>query len=76
MLYAEKISHAAEWIKNSKHLVVLTGAGISTESGLPDYRGIWSSDTDKDTFYRVISVNWKNVKPNNSHTALVKFRKT
>ena len=74
MLYAEKISHAAEWIKNSKHLVVLTGAGISTESGLPDYRGIWSSDTDKDTFYRAISVNWKNVKPNNSHTALVKLQ--
>ncbi|MBA4549704.1 NAD-dependent deacylase [Thermoactinomyces intermedius] len=37
-----------EWVKkvqNAKHLVVLTGAGMSTESGLPDFRsqgGLWS----------------------------------
>ncbi|MBU1344517.1 MAG: Sir2 family NAD-dependent protein deacetylase [Proteobacteria bacterium] len=40
----EKIALAAEKIKTSKHLVVFTGAGISTESGIPDYRsqgGIW-----------------------------------
>jgi NAD-dependent deacetylase len=40
----EKISLVAKKIKNAKHLVVFTGAGISTESGIPDYRsqgGIW-----------------------------------
>lgn len=40
----KKIKLAAEKIKTSKHLVVFTGAGISTESGIPDYRsqgGIW-----------------------------------
>ena len=40
----EKISLVAKKIKSSKHLVVFTGAGISTESGIPDYRsqgGIW-----------------------------------
>ena len=37
-----------EWVKkvqNANHLVVLTGAGMSTESGLPDFRsqgGLWS----------------------------------
>ena len=40
----EKIDLIARKIKASRHLVVFTGAGISTESGIPDYRsqgGIW-----------------------------------
>ena len=39
-----KTQIVAKKIKKSKHLVVFTGAGISTESGIPDYRsqgGIW-----------------------------------
>jgi NAD-dependent deacetylase len=38
------IKKAGELIKNSKHLIVLTGAGASTESGLLDFRspeGMW-----------------------------------
>jgi NAD-dependent deacetylase len=38
------IRRAAELISNSKHGIVLTGAGVSTESGIPDFRGdsgIW-----------------------------------
>ncbi len=37
---------AARLIHGSKYLVVLTGAGVSTESGIPDFRspgtGLWS----------------------------------
>src|SRR4051812_37711258 len=35
----------AKWMKESKNTVVFTGAGMSTESGLPDFRstnqGLW-----------------------------------
>ena len=34
-----KIEKLAEIIKNSKHLVFFTGAGVSTESGLKSFRG-------------------------------------
>ena len=34
-----------DWLKSSRHTVVFTGAGMSTESGLPDFRssnnGLW-----------------------------------
>ncbi|EIM07106.1 NAD-dependent deacetylase [Planococcus antarcticus DSM 14505] len=34
-----------DWLTNAKHMVVFTGAGMSTESGLPDFRsantGLW-----------------------------------
>lgn len=39
------IDYAAELIRNSHRMVVFTGAGVSTESGIPDFRspgGIWS----------------------------------
>ena len=27
------------WVESAKRVVVLTGAGISTDSGIPDFRG-------------------------------------
>ncbi|REJ96112.1 MAG: NAD-dependent deacetylase [Planctomycetota bacterium] len=35
----------AEWLAQAQHAVAFTGAGISTESGIPDFRspgGVWS----------------------------------
>ena len=43
-LERENIKKAAKILLNSKNSIVLTGAGISTESGIPDFRGedgIW-----------------------------------
>jgi NAD-dependent deacetylase len=39
-----KIAQFADWIGTAKRCVVFTGAGMSTESGLPDFRsngGLW-----------------------------------
>ncbi|GIW94473.1 MAG: NAD-dependent protein deacetylase [Pirellulaceae bacterium] len=46
----EKCRQVAQWLLAARHAVAFTGAGISTESGIPDFRsadGIWSR-------YRVI----------------------
>jgi len=40
----EKINLIAQWIKDHDRIVIFTGAGVSTESGIPDFRspgGIW-----------------------------------
>ena len=44
MSQEDKIRQAAELIKNSNYIVAFTGAGISVESGIPDFRspgGLW-----------------------------------
>jgi len=44
---ADAVTDARRWIDESSRVVVLTGAGISTESGIPDFRGpqgVWTRD--------------------------------
>lgn len=43
-----QIQTVVEWIRSSKKTIVLTGAGMSTESGVPDFRSAsgWWTKTD------------------------------
>ena len=41
----EELEQIAGWLRDAQSIVVLTGAGISTESGIPDFRGpqgVWT----------------------------------
>jgi NAD-dependent deacetylase len=51
----DKIKQVAALVADSSKIVVFTGAGISTESGIPDFRspgGIWSQYNPDDLTYR------------------------
>ncbi|MGD2140862.1 MAG: Sir2 family NAD-dependent protein deacetylase [Burkholderiales bacterium] len=42
-----QIDTVRNWVKEAQRIVVLTGAGISTESGIPDFRGpqgVWTKN--------------------------------
>jgi len=70
-----QIDTLAQWIFEAKHLVVFAGAGISTESGLPDFRGpdgIWTRQAKGlPTKPRDFSL----AEPNAGHLAIVELQK-
>src|SRR3972149_5646804 len=51
----DKLKEVAQWIVASKRVVVFTGAGLSTESGIPDFRspgGVWDRYNPEDFYFQ------------------------
>jgi NAD-dependent deacetylase len=71
------IETTARWIIKCEHIVAFTGAGISTESGVPDFRGPNGVWTRRDAGLR--APRWgvppDQVKPNASHLSLVELQR-
>jgi NAD-dependent SIR2 family protein deacetylase len=73
----ERLRLLAKWISDSKRLVIFTGAGISTDSGLPDFRGpdgVWTR-RDKGLPPPKWKVRPDDIRPNASHLAIVELYK-
>ncbi len=50
---AEQVEEVRRIVEQSSRILVLTGAGISTESGIPDFRGpngVWTKDPDAEKY--------------------------
>jgi NAD-dependent deacetylase len=72
----EHIGTIARWIVQSDHVVAFTGAGISTDSGIPDFRGPEGVWTRRDA--GLPPPRWRvppsRVEPNASHLSLVELQ--
>ena len=70
----DRIKTLVQWMSGARHLVVFTGAGISTESGLPDFRGPDGLWTRRDKGLPPPEFDWSSAKPNQSHMAIAQLQ--
>ena len=85
----EKIDLLAKWVKESKHCVMFTGAGISTSTGIPDFRsgmntvlktgpGVWelqAKGVPRKPAGASFLPNMLKAIPSSAHMAIVKLHK-
>ena len=77
MTNEQHIHTIARWIVECEHIVAFTGAGISTDSGIPDFRGPEGVWTRRDA--GLPPPRWRvppsQVKPNTSHLSLAELQR-
>ncbi|KAI4484759.1 hypothetical protein M0804_007325 [Polistes exclamans] len=64
----------AEWIQGARHVVVHTGAGISTAAGIPDFRGtngVWT--LEQKGLRPSMNISFDDAIPTRTHMALKKL---
>jgi len=72
----KKIGILARWLYDAGYPVWFTGAGISTESGLSDFRGpdgVWTR-RDKGLPPTAMSKSWDSIEPNIGHLAVLEIQ--
>jgi NAD-dependent deacetylase len=73
----QRIESIARWIIECEHIVAFTGAGISTDSGIPDFRGPDGVWTRRDA--GLPAPRWRvppgQLKPNASHLSLAELQR-
>jgi NAD-dependent protein deacetylase/lipoamidase len=75
MALEKRIVMLANWMLNAKHLVVFTGAGISTESGLADFRGPDGLWTRQAKGLPTKSIDFTSAEPNAGHLAIAELQR-
>lgn len=86
----EKYKQCAYFIKEAKNIVILTGAGISTYSGIPDFtstNGLYKNEIspnfftldyfkdNTEIFYNILREIFEDKKPNKAHNLLSEFKR-
>jgi NAD-dependent deacetylase len=71
----QRIEKLAQWVVESRYLVVFTGAGISTESGLRDFRGPDGLWTRRDKGLDTPMQDFIGAEPNTGHQAILELQK-
>jgi NAD-dependent SIR2 family protein deacetylase len=70
----QRIEQLAQWMLAANYIVVFTGAGISTESGIRDFRGPDGLWTRRDKGLATPEQNWLGIEPNSGHRAVFELQ--
>uniref|UniRef100_A0A672QJS5 protein acetyllysine N-acetyltransferase n=1 Tax=Sinocyclocheilus grahami TaxID=75366 RepID=A0A672QJS5_SINGR len=72
-----KVETLAQWIRESQYMVVHSGAGISTSSGIPNFRGpngVWTMEERGEMPH--FNTTFEDVRPSLTHMALLQLQRT